>query len=126
MTQFFILFDFIKEPVDLQIDILNCLQRVEYVYNYVSKVDQTRAEYSFTWCKILHRHIKLYILIEISKWSSEKYVYTARKTIFPRSWNIIESSKRPCKYHLSINFLTQKRPHFPSPKSSKQGIFFNQ
>ena len=36
------------------------------------------------------------------------YIYTARKTIFPRSWNIIESSKRPCKYHPSINFLTQK------------------
>ena len=34
---------------------------------------------------------------------------TARKTIFSRSWNIIESSKRPCEYHLSINFLTQKK-----------------
>ena len=30
------------------------------------------------------------------------------------------------KYHLSINFLTQKRPYFPSSKSSKQGLFSNQ
>ena len=32
-----------------------------------------------------------------------------RKTIFPRSWNIIECSKRPRKYHLSINFLALKK-----------------
>ena len=84
---------------------------------------------------------------------------TARKTIFPRSWNIIESSKTPCKYdlsinflpkkdrishhrivqnknfsvtskyHVSINFLTQKRTVFPITeklKSSKQEILSNQ
>ena len=26
-------------------------------------------------------------------------------------------------YHFSINFLAQKRPHFPSPDSSKQDLF---
>ena len=36
---------------------------------------------------------------------------TARKTIFPKSWNIMESSKRPSKYHLSINFLAQKKDY---------------
>ena len=49
--------------------------------------------------------------------------YTARRTIFSRSWNILESSKRPSKYHLSINFLVQKKTVFPSPKSSKQELF---
>ena len=28
------------------------------------------------------------------------------KNVFPKSWNIMESSKWPSKYHLSINFLT--------------------
>ena len=53
-------------------------------------------------------------------------IHTERKTIFPRSWNIIESSKRPCKYHLPIKFLAEKRPYFPSPKSSKQELLSNQ
>ena len=30
------------------------------------------------------------------------------------------------KYHLSINALAQKRPHFSSPKGSKQELFSNQ
>ena len=30
------------------------------------------------------------------------------------------------KYHLSINFLSQKRPYFPPLKSSKQELFSNQ
>ena len=46
---------------------------------------------------------------------------TGQKTIFPKSWNIMESSKRPSKC-LSINFLAQKRPYFPLPKSSKQKL----
>ena len=29
------------------------------------------------------------------------------------------------KYHLSINFLSQKKTYFPSPKSSKQERFSN-
>ena len=48
---------------------------------------------------------------------------TARKTIIPRSWNIIESSKRPCKYHLSINFLTEKKTLFPIPEKFKTRTF---
>ena len=47
------------------------------------------------------------------------YIITARKTIFPRSWNIIESSKIPCKYHLSINILAEKKPVFPITKRFK-------
>ena len=33
---------------------------------------------------------------------------TARKTVFPSSWNIMESSKRPSKYYLYFNFLAKK------------------
>ena len=77
---------------------------------------------------------------------------TTRKTIFSKSWNIMESLKRQSKYHLSINFinishhrkvqnknfsviskyhlsitfLAKKRPYFPSLKSSKQKLFSNQ
>ena len=35
--------------------------------------------------------------------------FTARKTIFPKSWDIMESFKRPSKYNLSINFLAGKK-----------------
>ena len=38
----------------------------------------------------------------------------------------MESSKRPSKYHLSINFLAQKKTAFPSPESSKHELFSNQ
>ena len=48
---------------------------------------------------------------------------TARKTVFPRLWNITESSKRSSKYYLYINFLSFLRPYFPSPKGSKQELF---
>ena len=51
---------------------------------------------------------------------------TARKTIFPRSWNITEGSKRPRKYLLSINFLAEKKTVFPIRKSSKQELLSNQ
>ena len=51
---------------------------------------------------------------------------TARKSTFPKSWNIMESSKLPRKYQLSINFLDQKRPYFLSLKSSKQELFHTQ
>ena len=33
---------------------------------------------------------------------------TVRKTVFPRSWNIMESSKKPSKYYLYFNFLAKK------------------
>ena len=44
---------------------------------------------------------------------------TAQKSIFPRSWNIIESLKTPRKYHLPINFLTQKKTVFPITEKFK-------
>ena len=59
-----------------------------------------------------HRTIKM-------KSADVKRTITARKTIFPRSWNIIESSKRPCKYHLSNNFLAEKKTVFPITKKFK-------
>ena len=34
---------------------------------------------------------------------------TARQTIFSKPWNIMESQKRPSKYHLSINYLAEKK-----------------
>ena len=51
---------------------------------------------------------------------------TSRKTIFPKFWNIMESSKRPSKHNLPFNFLAQKRPYFTFPKRSKQELFSNQ
>ena len=51
---------------------------------------------------------------------------TALKTIFRKSWNNMESSKIPRKYNLSINISDSKKTYFPSPKSSKQGLFSNQ
>ena len=48
---------------------------------------------------------------------------TARKTIFSRSWNIMESSKRPSKYHLSTNFLAEKKTVFPISKKFKTRTF---
>ena len=51
---------------------------------------------------------------------------TARKTIFPKSRSIMESSKRSSTCHLSINFWPRKRPYFPSSKRSKHELFSNQ
>ena len=50
-------------------------------------------------------------------------VNTARKTTFPRSLNIMESSKRPSKYHLSINFLAQNMSVFPISETFKTRTF---
>ena len=59
---------------------------------------------------------------------------TARKTIFLRSWNIRESSKIPCKYHLFINFLAEQKDRISHHRkvqsenfsvTSKYHIFFN-
>ena len=49
----------------------------------------------------------------------------AQRTIFPKPWNILESSKSLSKYHHSINVLAQKKPYFPYPKSPKQELFSN-
>ena len=37
---------------------------------------------------------------------------TAQKTFFRKPWNIMESSKRPSKYHLFINLLAEKNAVF--------------
>ena len=70
----------------------------------------------------LQRQCKMHFNTNITKFKSIAYDYsnhTARKTIFPRSWNIKESSKRPRKYHLSINFLAEKKTIFPITKKFK-------
>ena len=41
--------------------------------------------------------------------------YTARKIIF----SFLEYHGKLSKYNFSINFLAEKRPYLPSPKSSK-------
>ena len=46
-------------------------------------------------------------------------IVTARKIIFSRSQNIMESSKRPSVYHLSINFLAEKNTVFSITKKFK-------
>ena len=53
-------------------------------------------------------------------------INTAWRTVFPRSWNIMESSKRPSKYYLYINFLPKKIPYFPSLKSSNKNFSVTQ
>ena len=40
-------------------------------------------------------------------------IYTAQKTVFLKSWNIMEISKRASKYNLSGKILAQKKPYFP-------------
>ena len=53
-------------------------------------------------------------------WSfSFDFVITARKSVFPRSWNFMESLKRPSKHHLSINFLAEKKIIFPITEKFK-------
>ena len=44
---------------------------------------------------------------------------TGRKSTFPKSWNIMENSKAPSKYHLSITFLAQKKTVFPISEKFK-------
>ena len=61
--------------------------------------------------------------VDLNKLSNMVKTYTARKVIFPKSWNVMESSKRLSKYHFFINFLDQERLYLPSPKSSKQDTF---
>ena len=51
---------------------------------------------------------------------------TARRTIFPKSWNIMKSSQIPRKYQLSITFQIKKKPYFLSLESSKQELFRTQ
>ena len=43
----------------------------------------------------------------------EASLCTAQKRKFPKPWNIMESSNRPSKYHLSINLLAEKKIVFP-------------
>ena len=67
-----------------------------------------------TVMKIIKLLLTVIILIMMSQ-----VMITARKTIFPKSWNIIESSKRPRKYHLSINLFAEKKTLFPITKKLK-------
>ena len=76
------------------------------VYN--DKLDEIVNKYNNKY----HRTIKM-------KSADVKPSITSRKTIFPRSLNIIESSKRPCKYHLSNNFLAEKKTVFPITEKFK-------
>ena len=80
---------------------------------------------------LLIRSILIMIICEIcqfikflSHWRARRSCYLiteciARKTIRPKSWNIIESSKGPSKYHLSINFLAQKKTVYPTSERFK-------
>ena len=48
---------------------------------------------------------------------------TARKTMFPKSWNIMKCAKIPKKYELSINFLDQKKTVFSICEKFKTRTF---
>ena len=54
-----------------------------------------------------------------TKFETFTIYFIARKTIFSNSWNIMESSKRSSKYHLSINFLAERKSVFPITKKFK-------
>ena len=77
-----------------------------------TKIDQKSYKYILIY---YIGYVTVKILIFIS--------YTVRKTIFPKSWNIMESSKRPSKYHLSINFLAEKKTVFPISEKFKTRTF---
>ena len=53
------------------------------------------------------------------------YKFTAQIhcTINPKSWNTMESSKRPSNYHLSTNLLAEKMTVFPISKKFKTRTF---
>ena len=51
------------------------------------------------------------------------FIVSKNSEFFFQSWNILESTKRPSKYHLPINFLTQKEIVFPISKNSKTKMF---
>ena len=78
------------------------------------------SNYSFwkgfmcTCCRLYIRVKKLYVPLKfLFIFLTILCPITARKTIFPRSRNIMESSKRPIIYHLFINFLSEKKTVFP-------------
>ena len=52
--------------------------------------------------------IRKIILFLGDDWKRDCLLDTARKTIFPKFWSIMERSRRPSKYHLSINFWLKK------------------
>ena len=58
-----------------------------------------------------------------TKFETFTIYFIARKTIFSNSWNIMESSKRSSKYHLSINFLAERKSVFPITKKFKTTFF---
>ena len=45
--------------------------------------------------------------------------FTAPKTIFSKSWNIMKSSKIPIRYQLCITFLDQEKTVFPISEKFK-------
>ena len=55
---------------------IGCSRQKMYTATYVKLAKRT--ECFSRWCKMLYRHIKLYLVIEISKQSSEKYVQPAK------------------------------------------------
>ena len=57
------------------------------------------------------------------KYKSWDTINTPRKAIFPRSWNIVETSKRPRKYYLYINFLPNKKTVFSITEKLKTRTF---
>ena len=76
--------------------------------------------YRFDTLAAKHEELKSDLLIKKNR---NTLLHTARKSIFPRSWNIIESSKRPRKHHLSINFLADEKTVFSITKKFKARTF---
>ena len=68
---------------------------------------------------IYYGKTKRYFKVRMCKHLGISAFTTARKTKFAQSWNFMENSKRPSKYHFFII------SYFPSPKSSKQKLSSN-
>ena len=96
------------------------LERTLIWFKNVSSVKKppiSNADLNWNAKYCLHKIVKFTIL------TLQTFFITVRKTIFRRFWNIIRSSKRQCKYHLSINFLAVKKTLFSITKKFKTRSF---
>ena len=91
-------------------------QRETVAKLYVWKTDVSGVVGTYTIHNIHNKYVLAFSLL------GNKH---CMKNHISKSGNIMESSNRPSKYHLSVNFLAEQGPYFPFPKSSKQEPFSN-
>ena len=87
----------------------NCEELWTKIRDLISSVTKNSDDYGKKWSKIKFNSDDEFPLNKTIEIPTMAIVF---RVIFLE--NVIS------KYHLSINFLSQKRPYFPSPKNSKQ------